>query len=378
MFKNGRKEKDFFHCLQLEIDSSALKRHYERYLLLLKSGTFAALINFTGHLNSRRLHILFLASWYPSRTHNTLGNFIQHHAEAIATRHDVHVLYITPLEGADQTFIQDETIAGVKTTIVYYQKGAFHLLRRFIAFKKGILHLQENGLFHFDIAHLNVIWPQGWQAIYLRWKYGLRYIITEHWTGYDLTVRPHPGKMVAHLSKLTTKNAEVVCPVTDNLGSTMRAFGLSGHYVTVPNVVDTNIFHIEEKSSSPIRFIHVSSLNEKQKNITGILRAWKKATDTNHAIHLHIGGDGPVNMVSEEAVKLKIPSESISFFGEQTWDFIAKKMTASHCLLLFSNYENLPCVIAEALASGIPVISTATGGIGEHISEDRGVLVQKC
>ena len=42
---------------------------------------------------------------------------------------------------------------------------------------------------------------------------------------------------------------------------------------------------------------------------------------------------------------------------------------------MFSDYENSPCVIAEAFASGLPVIATRTGGIPEHVHDDNGILV---
>jgi glycosyltransferase involved in cell wall biosynthesis len=44
-------------------------------------------------------------------------------------------------------------------------------------------------------------------------------------------------------------------------------------------------------------------------------------------------------------------------------------------LLLFSHYENFPCVIGEAWASGIPVISSDVGGIREHLGPAQGILV---
>ena len=47
----------------------------------------------------------------------------------------------------------------------------------------------------------------------------------------------------------------------------------------------------------------------------------------------------------------------------------------SDFLLLFSNFENLPCVIVEAFACGLPVLATRVGGIAEIVDDTRGVLV---
>jgi glycosyltransferase involved in cell wall biosynthesis len=45
-------------------------------------------------------------------------------------------------------------------------------------------------------------------------------------------------------------------------------------------------------------------------------------------------------------------------------------------LLLFSNYENFPCVIPEAWSCGIPVLSTNVGGIAEFMNTGNGVLIE--
>jgi glycosyltransferase involved in cell wall biosynthesis len=42
-------------------------------------------------------------------------------------------------------------------------------------------------------------------------------------------------------------------------------------------------------------------------------------------------------------------------------------MNLAHTFVLFSNYENLPLVMIEAMASGMNVIATRVGGIAEHM-----------
>ena len=44
-------------------------------------------------------------------------------------------------------------------------------------------------------------------------------------------------------------------------------------------------------------------------------------------------------------------------------------------LVLPSEWENMPCVIIEAMSSGLPVVSTNVGGIPEIINDEVGVLV---
>jgi len=47
----------------------------------------------------------------------------------------------------------------------------------------------------------------------------------------------------------------------------------------------------------------------------------------------------------------------------------------SDVFLLFSNYENLPCVILEAFACGTKVIATDVGGTNEYFPKDYGFLI---
>jgi glycosyltransferase involved in cell wall biosynthesis len=107
------------------------------------------------------------------------------------------------------------------------------------------------------------------------------------------------------------------------------------------------------------------------------MRAWKIMSDRNHRVHLTLGGDGPIEHWKQQAENLSIRPDSIDYFGEISWEGVAHKMESSHALMLFSNYENLPCVIVEALACGLPVISTRVGGISEHINAERGILVER-
>ena len=50
-------------------------------------------------------------------------------------------------------------------------------------------------------------------------------------------------------------------------------------------------------------------------------------------------------------------------------------MKAADFMIMFSRDENLPVVILESYACGVPVISTDVGGIREHMNDDLGILL---
>jgi glycosyltransferase involved in cell wall biosynthesis len=63
------------------------------------------------------------------------------------------------------------------------------------------------------------------------------------------------------------------------------------------------------------------------------------------------------------------------FTGPVSYQKVAEYLQASSALVLYSRYENLPCVILEALCCGLPVISTPVGGIAEVINAGNGILI---
>jgi glycosyltransferase involved in cell wall biosynthesis len=310
--------------------------------------------------------------------HPTLGNFVLRHAEAVATKHRVHVLYLAKQKWLKHSpEIEEREEHGVRITTVYYSRGISKTWSRWKALQTGIRHLQATDQWHFDLVHHHVTWPEAWQFVVIRKRFRLPVVLTEHWTGYLREARGKLAGRVIALSRWASRFVSVFAPVTAHLGEHMRHYGMKGKYRVVPNVVDTSLFRVGKKATDRVNFLHVSSLDDPHKNISGILRAWKKASEQRSDIHLHIGGDGPWEALHDAAMRLGIAPGCISFFGEQPWEVIADYMRDAHTLLLFSNYENLPCVIVEALASGMRIISSDVGGISEYIDDSRGTLIAR-
>lgn len=320
---------------------------------------------------SKQLSVLFLCGWYPSRVSPYNGDFIQRHAEAVALNNTVSVVHIitdsTNKTTVDYTF---KVINGVKTHIAYIKPQK--KLQKSLLFFKTFKNLMAK-VGYFDVVHLNEVFPFGIFSLYLKWFLRKPYIISEHWTVY------HRPKSISYLektlSRIITKNASFVCPVSDNLGDAMQAIGLQGNYKKVPNVVHTEVFTPRKVDRAIFTITHISNMNNDHKNIKGLLLVIAKIQENIQNFKFQLIGENATNY-KDYANQLGIDTNKINFLEQVPHQDVAEKLKNSDLFVMFSNYENLPCVILEAFSCGVPVISTNVGGISEYFPNDFGKLIE--
>jgi glycosyltransferase involved in cell wall biosynthesis len=230
-----------------------------------------------------------------------------------------------------------------------------------------------------DVIHVNVLTRLGIIALLCKGLMGKPYVITEHWTRYLPQMDNYRGFLRKIATAIVVRNASAVMPVTENLRAAMEYRGLKNrNWHIIPNVVDMNMFDITDDIPGSVkkRIIHVSCFNDEQKNISGILRVLKRLSEQRVDWTCQMVGDGPdFEKLIHYARELNIEGSFVLFPGVKENYELADMMAAADFNVMFSRFENLPVVILESLACGVPVISTDVGGIREHINADRGILI---
>jgi len=332
--------------------------------------------------NNIKIKVLFISSWYPNRVRPTLGNFVQKHAEAVSLYADVTVLHVCfddNLHDKNPEILSEE-INSIKTIYIYCKKSGNILIRfcRYLnAYSKGIKMITEQQGAP-DIVHANILFPVGLVFCFLNTFKKIPFVITENWTGYQPETHTKIGFVQKYFSKRIVKKASMVLPVSEDLKNAMIALGFRGNYRVLPNVVNTTLFSIVQKKNTSIKkILHISSFVDAHKNISGILRVIKKLSEIRQDFSLHFISDGNQEPFIVQAENMTLLNRHVFFHGEKKTDEVAKMMQQSDFLLLFSNYENLPCVIVEAYSCGLPVISTDVGGISEHLTDKHGIIIKQ-
>ena len=234
-----------------------------------------------------------------------------------------------------------------------------------------------------DIVQLNVIQKQGLLALWLKHRYGVPYVIIEHWSGY----LPENGQYMRQpavkrrFAERVAEQASAILPVSNALAKAMQDCSIRNkRWLKIYNVVDDFFFEGVECQKSKIEsrktLLHVSCFDEKAKNVKGLLRAAKMLSEKRRDWQLVLVGTGiDYQEVRAYAESLSFPEGILRWTGELTPREVAEEMSHADAFVLNSNYENAPVVLSESMASGIPVIATRAGGMPEMIADECGILV---
>lgn len=99
-----------------------------------------------------------------------------------------------------------------------------------------------------------------------------------------------------------------------------------------------------------------------------LARRWSEAT-------LTVAGDGPLRAELEALCAELAIRERVQFLGNVGNERMREHFEAAHIFLNSSRVDNQPVSILEALACGLPVVSTAVGGIPFMVSHGESALL---
>lgn len=223
-----------------------------------------------------------------------------------------------------------------------------------------------------DILHVHYAIPHASSAYFamqILKKSGadIPYITTLHGTDITLVGK---DQTYAPVVTFSMNESSAITAVSDNLREeTYRSFDVEKDIIVIPNFVDTGRFYKDDKEhfkkmvapNGERILVHASNFR-KVKRVDDVIRVFERVHEKLPAKLLMIG-DGPERQHAEELSRTLRIQDDIRFLGKQ--DRMDEILSISDLFVLPSQYESFGLTALEAMACGVPVISTNTGGLPE-------------
>jgi len=212
----------------------------------------------------------------------------------------------------------------------------------------------------YDLIHLQHVWdPYIHLMAKASRKKGIPYIITPRGMLEPWIMARNPLKKRLAMSiyqKRDLDGAKIIHATSDLEAENVRKLGFLNPLTVIPNGIDLSKVPSPKIDFSKRKIVYLSRIHPK-KGIELLLDAWKILGDENWI--LEIAGDGEEDYVKSLLSKIHKNKIRNVFlvgpkYGISKWDFLK-----SGDLFILPTYsENFGIVVAEALAVGVPVITT--------------------
>ena len=239
--------------------------------------------------------------------------------------------------------------------------------------------LMRKRRYHVCLAWCSV--PAGVLALALRWIFKVPYIVRV--SGPDL-----PGfedryqrtvRLLMPLLKLVWKSARLVVAKCEPEGAVVQRCQPNSKVQISPNGVDLSSFHPAASgrvADSPLRILCVGRLIER-KGQEALIRACHTLKERGKLVRLTLAGDGDRRPHYEHLVYELSLEQEVEFLGYVSRADIGKCYRAADVFVLPSSNESMSVATLEALASGLPVISSAEWTSGQLVKHgENGFVVE--
>jgi glycogen(starch) synthase len=363
----------------------------------------------------RLIDVIVVASWFPAYDDPGAGRFVADQTEAVAATGAVRPvvisfdgarlsggarsrgrqadtvvataigavrraspLFVVPAWGVDATLpVARLSVADGQTRTA----GAEHAVVQ----REGVLRAVAERLIGGElpargVVHAHTVYPDGAAAVVLADQLGWPLVITEHASFVDRIVAT-PALRARYEGALA--RAQAVLAVSEMLAGELRnAFPAHAAKIAVlPNAVPVELFPSDERDERVADQLLFVGYRKTTKGIDNLLRAVALAHRRRPTIRLRLLGRSPDETIEARwqalATELGI-GDVVAFEPAVDRAGIAAAMARASLFVHPSPRETFGVVAVEALASGLPVVATDSGGVSEILGpnpDDVGALV---
>lgn len=332
------------------------------------------------------LHILIIPSWYPENKEDYKGSFFRE--QSIATHKlgvKVGVIYPSLKSIVDYKSLRIfpefkiENDNGINSfrilwsnwfpKITFLQIAAFKILGFFL-FKKYVKKFGKP-----DLIHCHSIIKAGFLAEKIKIRYNIPFLITEHFSGFYNNVFKNYYNSFSRIFNKASRCYAVSSSFGDQLNDIIPN---APRFYIHHNLVQESflIEKIKTKNMNNFVFLTIGNLT-KNKNINLLIKSFKEFNKIHSNSILKIIGEGYQKKNLLELRNKSRIADKILFVGAKRREEIVEELNNAHVFLLASKVETFGVVLIEALAMGVPVISSKSGGSLEIVNDELGILLSR-
>ncbi len=233
--------------------------------------------------------------------------------------------------------------------------------------------IHYGGRFDVIFAHFG---PNGLRACWYRDAGVIEGPLVTVFHGFDLSTYIHLNG--ERIYDPLFQYGDLFLPISHFWQDRLRALGCPADKIKVHHVgVDCEQFRVHGRvrgAHEPTVLISVARLVEK-KGIEYAIRAMAALVALDVDVRYRIIGDGPLAVLLQQITSDLHLGDHVSFLGTRTSDEVAGELAQAHLFIAPSvtsrdgDMEGIPTVLMEAMATGLPVISTSHSGIPELVED---------
>lgn len=179
-----------------------------------------------------------------------------------------------------------------------------------------------------------------------------------------------------HRVTAALSSTDAVIALTERWAQVLRPLAAPSPVRVIPNASEHPCGRPERPTPPPFRVLFVGYVG-RDKGVPELLRAAEALAQAgDEGYEYRLIGQPHTEEEGREARRLaERTGAPVTFAGQLPSESLPAEYAAAHVLVLASHWECLPMVLLEAMAAGLPIITTPVGGIPEVLGPGNAVFV---
>ena len=332
------------------------------------------------------MHILILASFYPSVIRPHTGIFIREQAEALKRAGQIVGVIVPPrIRETLHTWRQSPRLPP--TTLEHHDDipvyrihygwfpRVFPRVCAWLTTRYGLPAFQHYLSQHGrpDVIHAHNTFYGGYLAVQIQEQYQIPALLTEHSSNYLRGRIFLPGQHA--IAKYSLHQMRRVFAVghalADKLNTTYKPERAVG---VMDNIVNTDFFVPAPVNTKKFAFAAFGGL-ERNKQFGNLIRAFARNFANNPDVRLSIGGPGGLYKQLTRLTRELGVAQQVRLLGRLSREEVRDLFQSSQVIVSSSSIETFGVTLIEGMACGKPVIATRSGGPDGFVNQENGLLI---